>query len=199
MAKHAIGDRDALFVDANGAYRAQQALEFANEFARSSEVALVRGAGLVRRSDGLAATFGERAPVGMEIAAGEYGYTVDYVRRMLEAEAVDVQQADMTRCGGVTGFLQVARALRGVSHRPVRPLRTGAASARGLRRHRGCGIWNGFTITSASSTCCSTARPSRRRRDPARPVAPGNGLAFQATRRGALRGIGNSHDAELTW
>ena len=29
------------------------------------------------------------------------------------AGAVDVQQADATRCGGVTGFLQVARALRG--------------------------------------------------------------------------------------
>ena len=37
---------------------------------------------------------------GIEIAAGEYAYTVGYVRRMLEAHAVDVQQADMTRCGG---------------------------------------------------------------------------------------------------
>ena len=27
---------------------------------------------------------------------------------MLEAQAVDVQQADMTRCGGVTAFLQIA-------------------------------------------------------------------------------------------
>jgi L-alanine-DL-glutamate epimerase-like enolase superfamily enzyme len=27
---------------------------------------------------------------------------------MLSAEAADVQQADITRCGGVTGFLQVA-------------------------------------------------------------------------------------------
>ena len=32
-AKQAIGDRATLFVDANGAYRVQQALEFANEFA----------------------------------------------------------------------------------------------------------------------------------------------------------------------
>jgi L-alanine-DL-glutamate epimerase-like enolase superfamily enzyme len=44
----------------------------------------------------------------MEIAAGEYGYTLDYFRRMLNAKAVDVIQADITRCGGVTGFLQVA-------------------------------------------------------------------------------------------
>ena len=44
----------------------------------------------------------------MEIAAGEYAYTVDYVRSMLEAGAVDVQQADVTRCGGITAFLQIA-------------------------------------------------------------------------------------------
>ena len=50
----------------------------------------------------------ERAPAGMEIAAGEYGYTLDYFRRMLAADAVDVLQADVTRCGGITGFLQVA-------------------------------------------------------------------------------------------
>ena len=41
----------------------------------------------------------------MEIAAGEYGYDLFYFRRMLEAGAVDVLQADITRCGGVTGFL----------------------------------------------------------------------------------------------
>ncbi|MGH8143030.1 MAG: enolase C-terminal domain-like protein, partial [Steroidobacteraceae bacterium] len=50
----------------------------------------------------------DRAPRTMEIAAGEYGYSLDYFRRMLEAGAIDVQQADATRCGGVTGFLQAA-------------------------------------------------------------------------------------------
>ncbi len=50
----------------------------------------------------------QRAPACMEIAAGEYGYTTDYFRRMLSAGAVDVQQADITRCGGITAFLQVA-------------------------------------------------------------------------------------------
>jgi L-alanine-DL-glutamate epimerase-like enolase superfamily enzyme len=49
-----------------------------------------------------------RASDTLEIAAGEYGYDLDYFRRMLEAGAVDVQQADATRCGGVTGFLRVA-------------------------------------------------------------------------------------------
>jgi L-alanine-DL-glutamate epimerase-like enolase superfamily enzyme len=47
----------------------------------------------------------DRAPAGMNIAAGEYGYDLIYFRRMLEAGAVDVLQADATRCGGITGFL----------------------------------------------------------------------------------------------
>ena len=42
---------------------------------------------------------------GMEVAAGEYGYDTVYFRRMLEAGAVDVLQADVTRCGGITGFM----------------------------------------------------------------------------------------------
>ena len=42
----------------------------------------------------------------MKIAAGEYGYDPFYFRRMLEAGATDVQQADATRCLGLTGFLQ---------------------------------------------------------------------------------------------
>lgn len=44
----------------------------------------------------------------MDIAAGEYGYRPQYFERMLAAGAVDVLQADATRCGGVTGFLQAA-------------------------------------------------------------------------------------------
>jgi len=50
----------------------------------------------------------DRAPCGLEIAAGEYGYDPMYFRRMLEAGAVDVLQADATRCGGITGFLRAA-------------------------------------------------------------------------------------------
>jgi hypothetical protein len=44
----------------------------------------------------------------MEIAAGEYDYTTDYLRRMLNAEAVDVQLEDVTRCCVYTGWLQAA-------------------------------------------------------------------------------------------
>jgi len=44
----------------------------------------------------------------MQIAAGEYGYDPFYFRRMLQAGAVDVLQADATRCLGITGFLRAA-------------------------------------------------------------------------------------------
>jgi L-alanine-DL-glutamate epimerase-like enolase superfamily enzyme len=41
------------------------------------------------------------------VAAGEYNYDTLEARAMLEAGAVDVLQADATRCG-VTGFLETA-------------------------------------------------------------------------------------------
>jgi L-alanine-DL-glutamate epimerase-like enolase superfamily enzyme len=47
----------------------------------------------------------DAGPPGMNIAAGEYGYDSWYFRRMLDAGAVDVLQADATRCAGITGFL----------------------------------------------------------------------------------------------
>ena len=44
----------------------------------------------------------------MDIAAGEYGYDLVYFERMLAAGAVDVLQADATRCAGITGFLKAS-------------------------------------------------------------------------------------------
>ncbi len=105
-AKAAIGDA-TLFVDANGAYGVRQALRLAEGFAAGQGVAWFEEpvssddlAGLRRVRD--------RAPACMDVAAGEYGDTPGYFRLMLEAGAVDVLQADATRCGGVTGFLQAA-------------------------------------------------------------------------------------------
>jgi L-alanine-DL-glutamate epimerase-like enolase superfamily enzyme len=50
----------------------------------------------------------DSAPPGIEVAAGEYGYEPGYFRRMLDARAVDVLQADATRACGITGLLEVA-------------------------------------------------------------------------------------------
>ncbi len=104
-ARESIGPATELFVDANGAYRRKEALAFLEAFA---------GAGVSWfeepvSSDDLAGLrlLRDRAPPGMAIAAGEYGYDLPYFRRMLEAGAVDVLQADATRCAGFTGFLRV--------------------------------------------------------------------------------------------
>ncbi len=105
-ARTVIGPTAELFVDANGAYSRKEALKQAEAFADqdvkwfeepvSSDD--LEGLRLIR----------DRAPAGMEIAAGEYGYDLWYFRRMLDAGAVDVLQADVTRSGGITSFLQVA-------------------------------------------------------------------------------------------
>jgi L-alanine-DL-glutamate epimerase-like enolase superfamily enzyme len=105
-ARTAIGEMPELFVDANGAYTRKQALAFAEQFAEFGVAWFEEPVS----SDDLAGLrlLRDRAPGGMAIAAGEYGYDLPYFRRMLEAQAVDVLQADATRCGGITGFLGAA-------------------------------------------------------------------------------------------
>jgi L-alanine-DL-glutamate epimerase-like enolase superfamily enzyme len=105
-ARGVIGDEVELFVDANGAYSRKQALALADMFAREAGVSWFEEPVSSDDLDGLR-LLRDRAPAGMEIAAGEYGYDLFYFRRMLEAGAVDVLQADATRCGGVTQMLQV--------------------------------------------------------------------------------------------
>lgn len=103
LAREAIGAEAELFVDANGAYDRKQALAKAEAFA---DLGVTWFEEPVSSDDleGLRILRG-RAPAGMRIAAGEYGYDSFYFRRMLEANAVDVLQADATRCAGITGFL----------------------------------------------------------------------------------------------
>lgn len=107
VARAAIGDRNELFVDANGAYSRKQALRFAEQFVAECNVTWFEEP---VSSDDLAGLhlLRDRAPAGMDIAAGEYGWTAMYLRNMIDAEAVDVIQADATRCGGVTGFMDAA-------------------------------------------------------------------------------------------
>jgi len=103
VARKAIGDDIQLFVDANGAYSRKQALWFAERYAELN----VRWFEEPVSSDDLEGLrlIRDRAPAGMDIAAGEYGYNSTYFRRMLGAGAVDVLQADATRCCGISGLL----------------------------------------------------------------------------------------------
>jgi L-alanine-DL-glutamate epimerase-like enolase superfamily enzyme len=106
VARQAIGDETELYLDANGAYRRKQALAWAHRFARFGVTWLEEPVS----SDDLAGLrlLRDTCPPGMEIAAGEYGYTPAYFERMLAAQAVDCLQADVTRCCGITGLLRVA-------------------------------------------------------------------------------------------
>jgi len=105
-ARKAIGDDTELFVDSNGALTRKQALDWAHRFRHEWNVGWfeepvssddVEGLRLLR----------DRGPGGLDIAAGEYGYLLTDFRRWLEGGAVDCLQADVTRCGGITGLLAV--------------------------------------------------------------------------------------------
>ena len=104
VARKAIGQATELFVDANGAYTVTQALELGNAFAQASDVRWFEEPVSSDNLTGLCEVRA-RAPLGMDIAAGEYGYTSWYFDNMLKAKAVTVLQADATRCGGISGFL----------------------------------------------------------------------------------------------
>jgi L-alanine-DL-glutamate epimerase-like enolase superfamily enzyme len=102
VARNAIGEA-GLFVDANGAFTPRQALGLTaamlaegvtwfEEPVSSDDVAGLRH---VR----------DRIPEPIEVAAGEYGYNLDDFKHLLAGGAVDVIQADATRCGGFSGFL----------------------------------------------------------------------------------------------
>ena len=105
-AREAIGSTAELFVDANGAYSRKQALAQAYRFAES-EVTWFEEPVASDDLEGLR-LLRDRGPAGMAITAGEYGYDLPYFRQMLDAGAVDILQADATRCGGITGFVRVA-------------------------------------------------------------------------------------------
>ena len=103
-ARKAIGDEAELFIDANGAYSRKQALDFAHKFREESNVTWFEEPVSADDPSGLR-LLRDHGPAGMDIAAGEYAWRSFDLRALLEAGAVDVLQADATRCGGITGFL----------------------------------------------------------------------------------------------
>ncbi len=130
LARNAIGPHVGLFVDANGAYSVKQALRLSKDFAQA-RVSWFEEPVSSDDLEGLRLMV-ERAPANMEIAAGEYGYDAWYFRRMLAAGAVDVLQADATRCGGISGFLR-AEALAEAFMTPL-----SAHTSPTLHAHLGC-------------------------------------------------------------
>ncbi|MEZ5100304.1 MAG: enolase C-terminal domain-like protein [Thermoleophilia bacterium] len=133
VARDAIGDEAELFVDANGALSRAQALWFAERYA--DELAVRWFEEPVSSDDvtGLRLLC-ERAPGGMDIATGEYGYTLAMFERLLAADAVTCLQADATRCEGITGFLRVAALCQ------ARSLELSAHCSPALHAHPCCAV-----------------------------------------------------------
>jgi L-alanine-DL-glutamate epimerase-like enolase superfamily enzyme len=103
--REAIGDDAEVYVDANGALSRKQALAWAERFATEWGVSWFEEPVSSADFEGLR-LLRDRGPGGLDIAAGEYAYVPrDFVNLI---DAVDCLQADVTRCGGITGLLDAA-------------------------------------------------------------------------------------------
>jgi len=105
VAREAIGPEPELYVDANGAFRAKQALAWAERVAAEWGVTWFEEPVSSADFDGLRVVR-KRGPAGLEVAAGEYAYVPADFRNLIGC--VDVLQTDVTRCGGITGLLHAA-------------------------------------------------------------------------------------------
>lgn len=105
LARRTIGPDVELYVDANGGYTARQAVRVGRAMAADHDVTWFEEP---VSSDDLAGLSHVRDHFEGDIAAGEYGYTLDYFARMINSGSVDCIQADVTRCGGYTVWLKVA-------------------------------------------------------------------------------------------
>jgi len=94
-----------VFVDANGGYTRDQATRLAPVFDELG----VRWLEEPVSSDDLVGLEEVRGACHAEVAAGEYGYDLAYFRHLFDAGAVDCAQVDVTRCGGITELLRIAR------------------------------------------------------------------------------------------
>src|SRR4051794_25265553 len=103
-ARKAVGPGVELMVDANGAWQRKEALRWMEQLADDFDVTYVEEPVSSDDLDGLR-LLRDRGPAGVNVAAGEYGWDLPYFQRM--ADCVDIQQADVTRCGGITGLLRV--------------------------------------------------------------------------------------------
>ena len=130
FARETIGDRAELFVDANGGYTVQQAIQQAEKFWEYG-VTYFEEPVPFDHLDQLA-FIRERIP--MALASSEYGYDTYSFRDVLVAGAVDVLQADATRCLGVTGCLQAAE----LAYSFGIPFSTHTAAS--LHAHIGCAV-----------------------------------------------------------
>jgi L-alanine-DL-glutamate epimerase-like enolase superfamily enzyme len=110
VAREAVGPNVELMVDANGAFDRMHALAWARRYHEEWNVTWFEEPVSSEDLDGMAFVR-DNAPAGIAVAAGEYAWDLADLARM--APCVDVLQADVTRCGGITAFIRadaIARA-----------------------------------------------------------------------------------------
>jgi L-alanine-DL-glutamate epimerase-like enolase superfamily enzyme len=101
VAREAIGDAE-LYVDANGAFSAKEAVRWALRYDEVWDVLWFEEPVSSADFDGLRLV---REGTTLDVAAGEYAYTLADFRNLIGN--VDCLQADVTRCGGITGLMRV--------------------------------------------------------------------------------------------
>lgn len=105
--RRAVGDEPDVFTDANGALGRKAALYWAHRFHEEWDVRWFEEPVASADLEGLR-MLRERGPARLEITAGEYAFTAQDFVNLVDGPAVDCLQADVTRCGGITGVLEVA-------------------------------------------------------------------------------------------
>jgi len=103
-ARSVIGPEAELYVDANGGYTRKQAVRMAHAMAEHDVTWFEEPVS----SDDLDGLREVRDQVDPDVTAGEYGFDLPYFARMVDAQAVDCLQVDVTRCGGITEWLRAA-------------------------------------------------------------------------------------------
>jgi L-alanine-DL-glutamate epimerase-like enolase superfamily enzyme len=175
VARRAIGDKVELFVDANGACDRREAALLAKAFSREGVTWFEEP---VSSDDAEGLCFlRAHVPEGMAIAAGEYCNTAEDFRAL--THAVDVMQADATRCLGVTGFLRAAAVCESASL----PLSTHTAPS--LHLHLACAVaptrhleWFSDHVRIEGALFEGARVPERGRLSP-HPTAPGLGISLR--------------------
>jgi L-alanine-DL-glutamate epimerase-like enolase superfamily enzyme len=104
-ARAAVGGDTELYVDANGGFDRDDAVEWARRYEQEWNISWFEEP--VSSAD-FAGLRHVREHAKLDVAAGEYGSVPADFRNLLDAQAVDCLQIDVTRCGGYTGFLNAA-------------------------------------------------------------------------------------------
>lgn len=104
LTRELAGSETEVYVDANGGYNRKQAMRVADAMQEYDVTWFEEPVS----SDDLRGLREIREQTSIDVAAGEYGYSLVYFDRMIRAGAVDCLQVDVTRCGGITEWLRAA-------------------------------------------------------------------------------------------